>query len=127
MELKVEPTASRRRAIKQRGRNRGVGGDEAEHRRHIGLDHARTFRAAQERALVCRPMRQRAAAHFGRVSVVMMARANSSKAAASALRVRAKLRHGGENFFHAQRRADHAGGANQNLRRIDAAQLVGEL
>ena len=66
-------------------------------------------------------MRQRAAAHFGRVSVVMIARANSSKARCLGAARRARVRDGGENFFDAQRRADHARGADQELRRIDAA------
>ena len=52
----------------------------------------------------------------GRVSVVMMARANCSKALASGLPRGHEFRHGGENFLDAQRRADHARGADENLR-----------
>ncbi len=46
---------------------------------------------AQPRMRTCLPpMRHFAVAHFGRVSVVMIERANSSKAPASALRARAR-------------------------------------
>ena len=124
MELKVELTPSATRATAS-GRNVGVGGDEAEHRRHVRLNHSRAFRAAEEADFFA-PDAELAAAHFGRVSVVMMARANSSNAPASAFRRANELRHRSDDFLDAQRRANHAGGANEKLRRIAAAQFLRE-
>ena len=63
------------------------------------------------------PMMHLAAAHFGTVSVVMMARATCSKALASESSARARAGTACENFFDAQWRADHSGGADENFAR----------
>ena len=67
------------------------------------------------------PRRHFAAAHFGRVSVVMIARANSVNASALDRRAPTSCRHGMQDFLAPQRHADHARRADQHLRVVNFA------
>ena len=70
------------------------------------------------------PTRHFAAAHFGRVSVVMIARVNCANALAEDFRARTSGRTAFTIFCHAQRHADDAGGADENLRWVEAAEFA---
>jgi hypothetical protein len=99
----------------------GVGGDEGQHRCHIGPDHPRALGDAGDGdfppiASVCRRD-----AHLGRVSVVMMPWAASSQP--SGLQCRQRRRQPGHQPEQRQRFADHSGGKGQHLQRGTTGQF----
>ena len=93
-------------AIEQRGRDGRVRGDEREHRGHVRLDHSRAFGAAEQANLLP------ADAAFGRGPFRARIRGHDRageflEGAGFGAACEHDMRHGSQDFFHTQRRADH--------------------
>ena len=96
MQLNDSSAASLDEALHQRRIDRGVGGDEAEHRRHVRMDHAGALADAGDGDRAGRRARRCSDAALGTVSVVMIASAASAqpsgRASASAAGSAASMR-----------------------------------
>ena len=95
-------------------RDRRIGGDEAEHGRHIGMDHARAFGDAGDSGGLARYahlLGKRLGYDVGRHD-----RLRRIEPIGFAQMIHAPGQSGGD-FFHWQRLHNHAGGKRQHLRR----------
>ena len=101
---------------------RGVGGEEAEHRRHVRVDHPGALGHAADRHRCARRRRAGSATAFGRVSVVMIARAASAPPSGESWIAAMPA----PDLVHRQVDADHAGRGDEHLGRLDAELLAGQ-